>query len=108
MEHEFDSSWTCNYCGIAEERARRGEKCPVRLEQQAQAAGEALKPGVVPAVQNMMDLCRTIDSCGLTINDLADGCRLAIADGHDHAEICLSMMTIAVKESRKETASNAR
>lgn len=33
LEHEFDSSWTCNYCGVAEERTKRGEDCPVRIRQ---------------------------------------------------------------------------
>lgn len=34
MEHEFDSSWTCNYCGITEEKAKRGEQCPKRMREQ--------------------------------------------------------------------------
>lgn len=33
MQHEFDSSLTCNYCGIAAERTKLGETCQKRTRQ---------------------------------------------------------------------------
>lgn len=32
MTHEYDSSQTCNYCGIAEEKAKPGDSCPNRTD----------------------------------------------------------------------------
>jgi hypothetical protein len=28
--HEFDSSWTCNYCGVAQEKTKPGDLCQKR------------------------------------------------------------------------------
>lgn len=32
LPHEFDSSQTCNYCGIVEERTKLGDHCPKRID----------------------------------------------------------------------------
>ena len=55
----------------------------------------ALPDGVERAIDAMFELCDAIGS-GITTNDLAAGCRLAIEDGHDMALLQLEMMQQAI------------
>ncbi len=41
--HEFDSSQTCNYCGIAAERSRPNDICPSRAPQEFYAKEDAIR-----------------------------------------------------------------
>lgn len=62
-----------------------------------------MKPGVAEAIDAMFALCEAIHD-GLTVNDLVEGCKLAIADGHDMAQIQLFMMSEAIRISKPESA----
>jgi hypothetical protein len=56
-----------------------------------------LKPGITEAVDAMLEMCEAIHDNSLSVNDLADGCRLAIGGGHEMALIQLAMMSMAVR-----------
>ena len=56
-----------------------------------------LKPGVVEAIEAMFALCEAINKNELTTAELAEGCRRAISDGHEMAQIDLVMMCEAVR-----------
>lgn len=40
--HEFDSSQTCNYCGVPEQKTIRGETCEARARQVSGAASPTI------------------------------------------------------------------
>lgn len=67
---------------------------------------EALKPGVVEAIDAMLALDSAVRENGLSIQDLMDGLALAIegprqgCDGHDMALIAMGMMTIALERDK--------
>jgi len=58
-----------------------------------------MKPGVPEAIEAMFALCQAIGD-DVSVNDLAEGCKLAIADGHDMAQIQLFMMSEAIRISK--------
>jgi hypothetical protein len=72
MEHEFDSSMTCNYCGVAEEKTKRGEPCPKRV-------GDKVDPPSGGKVREIF-------------NDIAN--RLDDADADDRARIIQAVCVI--------------
>lgn len=62
---------------------------------------DALKPGVARAVTALLDLAQAITENELSIADLDAGCRLIVAEGHDMAVVCLTMMSMAVQRSAR-------
>lgn len=70
---------------------------------------EALKPGVADVIDAMFDMANGMQEYGLSIADLREACELAIEDGYqDTLTICLSMMSIAVEESKRKEPPHAR
>ena len=59
-----------------------------------------MKHGVAEAVDSMFALCEAIDVNKLSIDDLREGCRLAVDGGHGLIEIDLAMMSNAVRLSK--------
>ena len=62
-----------------------------------------LPDGVADATHAMMNMCSIICEEELSIEDLMRGCSLAINSGHDMAQICLSMMSFAIRRVADES-----
>ena len=63
----------------------------------------SLPAGALEAMEATFTLCEAINQNELTINDLIAVCRLAIEDGHDMAQIDLTMMATAISRAKDET-----
>ena len=59
LGHDFDSSWTCNHCGVAEEKTRPGDRCPKRppaTKPETPVPTPSLEARVVALEQQVADL----------------------------------------------------
>ena len=74
-----------------------------RTDAQVLADLEALPEGVPEALDGLFGMCGAIGEHELTVNDLEAGCRLAIANGFDMAQIQLCMMLRAVEIAQEES-----
>lgn len=71
-----------------------------------------LKPSFIrseteEAVDHLIDAARAIHHGGVTTDELMAAFPVALADGHDMFEICLSMASIAAAEMNKRRRSDA-
>lgn len=57
----------------------------------------SMKPGVVDSIEALFSLCKAIHENNLSTDDLAQGCEMAIATGHEMCQIQLAMMLRAVE-----------
>lgn len=62
----------------------------------------ALRPGCIEAMEATFALCEAISKNKLTVNDLAEVCRMAIDDGHDMAQVDLAMMSSAITLAKNQ------
>ena len=62
-----------------------------------------MKNGCIEAMEATFALCEAINGNELTLDDLTEVCQMSMAEGHDMAQIDLSMMSMAVERAKAES-----